>query len=104
MSSIFSVSSVKSVSLQSLRGDWLHNRSLGGGKNGIVCHLFCMFIIIIIIIPSFVVMLNCLYLSSGVLLFVHSPPQPAGGREERGTDLPTGPIPQGSLLPPWGPG
>jgi len=22
----------------------------------------------------------------------------------RGTDLPTGPIPQGSLLPPWGPG
>jgi len=42
-------------------------------------HFHCIFFIIII--PSFVVLLNCLYLNPRVLLFVPSPPHPvAGGR------------------------
>jgi len=39
-----------------------------------------MFFIIIIIISSFVVLLNCFYLNPWVLLFIHSPPHPTGGR------------------------
>jgi len=34
----------------------------------------------IVIIPFCVVLFNCLYLNPQVLLFVHSPPQPAAGR------------------------
>ena len=71
--------------------------SLGTEKNCIEYSLFCIFIIIIvtiiiiiviiiiiiiiiitITIPSFVVLLNCLYLNPQVLLFVHSPPHPTG--------------------------
>jgi len=43
--------------------------------------LFCIFFIIII--PSFIVLLNGLYLNLQVLLFVHSPPHPTVGKEEQ---------------------
>jgi len=42
---------------------------------------FCIFFIIIIL--SFVVLLNCLYFNLRVLLFVHPPPHPTGCGEER---------------------
>ena len=50
-------------------------------KNCIVYSLFRVFtviIVVVIIIVSFVVWLNCLYLSPQVLLFIHSPPHPTG--------------------------
>jgi len=69
---------------QSLLRDWLRNQSSGSEKNCIGHNLFCIFIIMVVIIPSFVVLLNCLYLNPGVLLFVCSPLHPAG-RKERAT-------------------
>jgi len=56
--------------LQLLLGDQLHNQLLDGEKNCIGYHLFC--------IIFFVVLLNCLYLSSQILL-VHSSPHPTEG-------------------------
>jgi len=37
-------------------------------------------IIVILVIPSIVVLLNCLYLNPQVLLFVHSPPHRTWGK------------------------
>ena len=88
-SSVFSVSlnffgsSAKSTTSMSSA---FHNRCSGPNchhavrKNCIVCNLFCMFVITIFIIISFVVLLNCLYLNPWVLPFVHSPPHPTGGK------------------------
>ena len=71
---------------RSLLGDWMYNPSSDGEKNCIVCRLFCIFFIIIIItiivIILIVVLLNCLYVNPQVSLFVHSPPDPTGGRSE----------------------
>ena len=56
-----------------LLGDWLCNQLSGNDKNCTMYHLFC---ILFIIMPSFVVLLNCLYLSPWVLLFSSSLPHP----------------------------
>jgi len=57
---------------------------IGGEKNYIVYCFFGIFlinIIIIIVIPLFVILLNCLQLSPQVLHFVHSLPRPTDGAE-----------------------
>jgi len=57
-------------------------------KNCIVHGLLCIFLIIII--PSFAVLLNCLYLNPQVLLFICFPPHLTGGEggvRERLCDL-----------------
>jgi len=69
---------------RSLRWDRLCNRSWHGDKNCIVYHFFCIFFIII---PSFVVLLNCLYLKTWVLLFAHPPPHPTGGEWASGRQV-----------------
>ena len=40
---------------------------------------YSLLLLLVIVVFSFVVLLNCLYLSPQVLLFVHSPPHPAVG-------------------------
>jgi len=63
-------------------GAWLHNHLSGSEKNCIVDILFCIFItiitVVVAIIISFVVLLNCLYVNLQVLFFVHSAPHPTG--------------------------
>jgi len=76
VSSAKATSSVKSaIAAQGLAAQMIS----GSEKSCIVYSWFCIFFInIIIIVPFFVVLLNCLYLNPRVLLFVHFPPNPTG--------------------------